>query len=219
MIRVLVVDDHPVVRTGLRQILTPDNGIEIAGECDCARTALEQNRSTDCDLVLLDLGLPDAAGIEVLQQMRRDTPDRAILALAPRCDNDMAARAVKAGASGCLGKECNLDELVEAVRTIANGGTYPPDVNGAAHAHSPHDRLSNRELEVFTMLASGKRSKEIASQLALSVKTVSTYRSRVLEKLKLSTNAEIGVYAVRHGLLDGLSYGGGFGETGLGAAG
>jgi DNA-binding NarL/FixJ family response regulator len=201
-----VVDDHPIVRTGFRQVLSSDQGIEVAAEASSAEDALEQNRRGEWDLVVLDLGLPDADGIDVLQRLLHDTPGRPVLALAARGDRDLAERAMKAGATGYLSKSCDVDELLEAVRTTAARQPYVSEralsAGDNGRQGSPHQRLSNRELEVFTLLASGKRSKDIASQLALSVKTVSTYRSRVLEKLKLSTNAEIGVYAVRHGLLD-----------------
>ena len=208
MIKVLVVDDHPIVRAGLRHVLESEPEIEVGAEADSGASALEQGAIGQWDVVVLDFGLPDAHGLQVLQQLKEATPDRPVLVLSPRRDADLAVRAMRAGAAGYLGKDSPTTEIVEAIRTTGESGTYVNEwlatqLSGQpAGSAPPHARLSGREQEVFMLLASGKRSKDIAAQLSLSVKTVSTYRSRVLDKLKVSTNAELGVYAVRHGLLD-----------------
>jgi DNA-binding NarL/FixJ family response regulator len=211
MIKVLVVDDHPIVRAGLKHILENDADAQVAGEADSAQSALEQNATGEWDLVVLDFGLPDGHGLRVLQQIKESAPNRPVLVLSPRRDPDMAVRAMKAGAAGYLGKDSSTTEIAEAVKATGNRTNYVNEwlatqLSGQAGSTAPpHARLSGREQEVFMLLASGRRSKDIAAQLALSVKTVSTYRSRVLDKLKVSTNAELGVYAVRHGLLDSNS--------------
>ncbi|MEO7192346.1 MAG: response regulator transcription factor [Vicinamibacterales bacterium] len=208
MIKVLVVDDHPIVVAGLRHLVEDQADIEVAAHAESARDALQQSAAVEADLVVLDFGLPDAHGLQVLQQLKEQAPARPVLILSPWRDPDLAVRAMRAGAAGYLGKESPTDEILEAIRKAAAGQTHVNEwlagqlstVGGASAP--PHTRLSGREQEVFFLLASGTRSKDIATRLSLSVKTVSTYRSRVLDKLKVSTNAELGVYAVRHGLLD-----------------
>lgn len=211
MIKVLIVDDHPVVRSGVRRVLIEAGDIDVAAEADSARSTLEISRAAHFDLIVLDLGLPDAEGLEVLKQLKLDMPSRPVLILTMRLDGDLAVRAFRAGAAGYLGKDSEPQVLVDAVRRTAGGRRY---VNEWLAEHlairigddaeqPPHTRLSDREFEVLVMIASGRRPKDIAGQLSLSIKTVSTYRSRLLEKLRLSSNAELAVYAAQHHLLDG----------------
>lgn len=210
MTRVLIVDDHPVVRAGLRRLLSDSTGIEVAGEADSARSALERSRAEPWDLILLDMGLPDADGLELLTQLKLDQPHRPVLVLTMRLNGELAVRALRAGAAGYLGKDTPPATIVEAVRRAAAGRTHVTEwlaeqlaTRVRTDAGEPaHARLSDREFEILLLLAGGARPKDIATRLSLSIKTVSSYRARVLEKLALSSNAELAIYAIRHGLID-----------------
>ena len=210
MIKVLIVDDHPVVRAGIRRLLTEAPDIDVAGEAATAREGLERSRAETWDLVVLDMGLPDADGLEVLKQLKLDQPSRPVLILTMRLDGELAVRALKAGAAGYVGKDSPPTVIIDSVRKAMAGrpaiGDWLAEQLAMRVGHDtdrpPHARLSDREFEVLVLLASGRRPKEIAAKLSLSIKTVSTYRTRVLEKLDLSNNAELAVYAVRHKLLD-----------------
>jgi two-component system invasion response regulator UvrY len=211
MTKVLIVDDHPVVRSGLRRLLTDAPDITVGGEADSARTALERSRAESWDLILLDMGLPDADGLEVLAQLKLDAPTRPVLILTMRLNGELAVRALRAGAAGYLGKDSAPSEILDAVRRAASGRPHVSEwlaeqlaLRLSATAQQPaHTRLSDREFEILMLLSSGSRPKEIAARLSLSIKTVSSYRARVLEKLGLSSNAELAIYAVRNGLIDG----------------
>lgn len=211
MTRVLIVDDHPVVRAGLRRLLSDSTGIEVGGEADSARTALERSRAEPWDLILLDMGLPDADGLELLVQLKLDQPTRPVLILTMRLNGELAVRALRAGAAGYLGKDTPPAAIVEAVKRAATGRPHVSEwlaeqlaLRVRSDGEQPaHTHLSDREFEILTLLAAGSRPKDIATRLSLSIKTVSSYRARVLEKLALSSNAELAIYAVRHGLIDG----------------
>jgi DNA-binding NarL/FixJ family response regulator len=211
MTKVLIVDDHPVVRAGLRRLLSDSAGIEVAGEADSARSALERSRAEAWDLILLDMGLPDADGLELLTQLKLDQPNRPVLILTMRLNGELAVRALRAGAAGYLGKDTPPAAIVEAVRRAVSGRPHVSEwlaeqlaLRVRADAEQPaHTHLSDREFEVLMLLAGGARPKDIAARLSLSIKTVSSYRARVLEKLSLSSNAELAIYALRHGLIDG----------------
>jgi len=210
VIKVLIVDDHPVVRAGVSRVLTEAPGIYVAGEAATAREGLEQSRLESWDVIVLDMGLPDADGLELLKQLKIDQPSRPVLILTMRLDGDLAVRALKAGAAGYVGKDSPPTVIIDAVRKAATGRPAISDwlaeqlaMRVGKDADRPlHTHLSDRELEVLLLLASGHRPTEIATKLALSVKTVSTYRARVLAKLDLTNNAELAVYAARHKLLD-----------------
>ncbi|MFN2158029.1 MAG: response regulator [Anaerolineae bacterium] len=210
MIRVLVADDHAVVRRGVVQILDEAPDLVAAGEASTGREVLQQVQENDYDVLVLDIGMPDGSGLEVLHQLRTLRPELRVLILSMYPERQYALRALKAGAAGYLTKESAPDELVAAVHRIAQGGKYitqslAEELTAALVGEAeqtPEEILSDREFQVVCMLAEGKTIAAIASELALSVKTVSTYRARVLEKLNLSNTAEIIRYAFEHKLVE-----------------
>lgn len=211
MIRILVADDHPVVRQGLKQIVAGTTDIFVVDEAGTGQEVLDKVRSNYFDVVLLDITMPGASGLDILKQLRSERPELAILILSMHSEEQYAARVLRAGASGYLAKESAPDELVAAVRKISLGGKYvSPSLaeklasDLAVDTREPlHQTLSDREYETMRLIASGKTTAEIAQQLSLSPKTISTYRSRILEKMRLKSNAELTLYAVQNGLLDG----------------
>ncbi len=210
MIRVLVVDDHPVVRKGIIHILEEGPDVAETGEASTASELLERLRTGRWDVVVLDINLPDRSGLEVLQDVKAMRPDLPVLVLSMYPEEQYAVRVFRAGASGFLPKSSVAEELATAVHRVAAGGKYvtPKQAEKLAEAVAlpspdlPHQRLSEREFRVMLMLASGKRLKEIAREMSLSVKTVSTYRTRVMKKMDLENNAQLTSYAIRNGLLD-----------------
>jgi two-component system invasion response regulator UvrY len=209
MIRVILCDDHAVVRRGIRDTLSEAVDIRVVGEAGSYSEVRELLRGTPCDVLVLDLNLPGRGGLEVLASLREaDTPIR-VLVVSMFPEDQYAIRCLRAGAQGYLNKAGNPSELIEAVRTIAQGRKYvTPDVaqmlvdNLASPSNEAlHDSLSEREMQTLLKIASGKRLSDIAEELMLSPKTVSVYRSRLLEKLKLTNNAELTVYAIRNGLV------------------
>lgn len=207
--KIMLVDDHPVVRQGIRLILGAEPGIEVCAEAATAAGALEYVRTIDLDLVVLDINLPDQNGFVVLQEIRRHRPDLPVLILSIQPEEHMAARALKAGASGFLNKESAPEELIKAVRTLARGRKYISprlaewlalDLSG--HRESlPHERLSDREYQVFCLLAAGKSVSEIAESLNRSANTISTYRARILSKMGIDHNAGLTQYALLHHII------------------
>lgn len=209
MIRVILCDDHAVVRRGIRDTLSEAVDLKVVGEAGSYSEVRELLRSTPCDVLVLDLNLPGRGGLEVLASLREtDTPIK-VLVVSMFPEDQYAIRCLRAGAQGYLNKAGNPAELIEAVRTIAQGRKYvTPSVAqmlvdnlATPTSEALHDSLSERELQTLLKIASGKRLSDIAEELMLSPKTVSVYRSRVLEKLKLSNNAELTVYAIRNGLV------------------
>jgi len=211
MIRILVADDHPVVRQGLKQIVAGTTDIFVVDEAATGQEVLDKVRQNYFDVVLLDITMPGISGLDVLKQLRSERPELAILILSMHPEEQYAARVLRAGASGYLAKESAPDDLVAAVRKISLGGKYvSPSLaeklasDLAVDTQEPlHQTLSDREYEVMCLIASGKTLADIAQQLSLSPKTISTYRSRILEKLGLKSNTELTLYAVQNGLLDG----------------
>ena len=208
MIRVLVADDHAVVRRGVVQILAESPHIVVAGEAATGVEVLQAVRENDYDIILLDIAMPGGSGLEVLKQLRSLDPNVRVLILSMYPEKQYAVRALKAGAAGYLTKDSAPDELIEAIDRISQGGKYitrslaqelAGELGGKA-GQDPHEALSDREYQVMRLLAAGKNVTEIAAQLSLSVKTVSTYRARILEKLDLKTTAEIMRYALERGL-------------------
>jgi DNA-binding NarL/FixJ family response regulator len=208
-LRIMLVDDHPIVRRGVRDILVhafPQAAIEEVGS---GGDAVALARARPWDIVILDLTLPDGSGLDVLKRIREAQSRPPVLILSMHMPDQFARRAVAAGAAGYLTKDAADVELVAAVTRLLRGGRYfGPEVLEqvvmAMHPDSgdrPHERLSDREYQVLRMIGSGKTVSEIATELSLSVKTVSTYRARVLEKMEMRTNAELTHYVVRHGLL------------------
>jgi len=210
MIRVLVADDHKLVREGLKQILAAAADMRVAGEAANGDEALALAKANDYDLALLDMSMPGLAGIDLIKRIRLEKPALRILVLSMHGEQQYAARALKAGAAGYLTKDSATEQLVGAIRKVAAGGLYIT----AAAAESlvsetaggngpPHALLSDREFEIFRMLARGHGPTEIADRLHLSVKTVSTHKARVLQKMNLGSTAELVRYALEHELLDG----------------
>ena len=210
MIRVFITDDHAIVRQGLKQILADTRDIAFAGEADTGAAALQGVKTTACDVLLLDISLPDRNGIEVLKQIKREHPKLPVLMLSMHMEREFAIRALKAGAAGYLTKQSAPMQLVAAIRHVSAGRKYltPSIAEEVANAlsgkdeQSPHETLSDREYQTLCLIASGKSLSDIASELVISPKTVSVYRARVLEKLSLKNNADIARYAIRNQLVE-----------------
>jgi DNA-binding NarL/FixJ family response regulator len=210
MIRIAVADDHAVVRKGLRQIISEEHDLELAGEAGSGDELLTLLRSRPFDLVVLDLSLGSRSGIDMLKQIKSEFPRLQVLILSMHAEDVFAARALRAGAAGYMQKESSPEELVAAMRRIAGGGIYlssamaeriATDVALGAAGLMPHERLSDREFEVFRLLGAGKSVTDIARDLNLSVKTISTHRSRILDKTGFQKNADIVQYVASHQLL------------------
>jgi DNA-binding NarL/FixJ family response regulator len=208
MIRVLIADDHPIVRRGLIQILSGTDDIVVSGEATTSRDLLDQMATTPHDIVLLDLTMPGGEGLDALKTMRHDFPQTPVLVLTMHSEDQFAVRSLRAGASGYLTKDSAPANLVGAIRRVVSGGRYiSPKLAERLAAHvgpetekPVHERLSDREYQVLRLIAAGKSTREIADTLLLSIKTVSTYRSRILEKMEMRSAAELTAYAVRHHL-------------------
>ncbi|QXD15649.1 response regulator transcription factor [Rhodocaloribacter litoris] len=209
MTRILVADDHTVVRRGLVQIISETMDLKVTGEAATAREVLDLVRRQPFDVVVLDLNLPDQSGLDTLKQLKAEFPSLPVLVLSMYGEEQYGLRVLRAGAAGYLTKEKTAEELVQAIRKVAGGGRYV----SAAMADSLldlletdpdlplHATLSDREFQVMRLLAEGKSVTEIADMLSLSVKTVSTYRARVLEKMNMKSNAELARYALEHALI------------------
>ena len=210
MIRVLLADDHAIVRAGLKEILTDTGDIEVAGEAANGQEVLARVSAQDFDVAVLDLSMPGRNGIELIKRVKAEKPKLRILVLSMHSEEQYAVRALKAGASGYLSKESAADELVAAIRRIAGGGAYvtPETAERLALGAAPraeaaaHTLLSDREFQVFRMIARGASVTDIARELSLSVKTISTHKTRILGKMGLANQAELIRYALEHHLLD-----------------
>jgi two-component system invasion response regulator UvrY len=207
--KILIADDHAVVRAGIRQYLETEPSIREIGEAATGKDALEQLRTREWDLVLLDIFMPDQSGLDILRHIQTDFPKVRVLILSGLPEKQYAVSVLRAGASGYLPKESAPEDLIKAVQTVLAGRRYVSaevaELLVAGMDKDPgsqqHERLSAREFQVLSKLAAGRAVSEIAEELQLSVKTVSTYRSRVLEKMGLKTNADLTSYALRHGLI------------------
>jgi two-component system, NarL family, invasion response regulator UvrY len=210
MTRILIVDDHEIVRRGLKQILTDAFPELQVGEASDARQALEAARRQPWDVVLLDINMPGRSGLDALEDLKALHPHMPVVVLSAFPEADFALRSLKLGACGYVNKQSASDELLSAIRKGLSGGRYitpalaeklaanlAGEVSGA-----PHETLSNRELQVLRLIASGKTVKEIAAQLCLSEKTVGTYRTRISAKMGLATNVDLTRYALQHKLVD-----------------
>ena len=211
MLRLAIVDDHKIVRAGFREMLADELGVRVEFEAASGEEALQQLREQPCDVLLLDLSLPGQSGVDVLRAVRQRYPALKVLMLSGFPEERYALPMIRNGANGYLCKDCERDELIRAICTVAQGRRYvsprtaellADDLAGVSAA-LPHESLSERELQVFLRLARGESVSGIADTLNLSVKTVSTYRSRLLEKLEVASNAELAAYALRHGLMVG----------------
>lgn len=209
MIRVLIIDDHAIVRAGLRRLLNESSDIEVAGEVGSAEEALEALPDLEADVILLDLALPGMSGLEALPLFRRMRPDLRVLALSMYSEEQYALRVFQAGADGFISKGSVIEELLVALRRVAAGRKYVSSAAAerlAEHLQQPAptsalDLLSRRELETLRLIAGGKLAREIAAHMGVSTKTVGTFRYRLLAKLKLKNNVEIAHFAAEHGLL------------------
>jgi two-component system invasion response regulator UvrY len=210
VLRILIADDHPVFRRGLKQIIAETPDMIVADEAADGREALKKAATGDFDVLLLDISMPFKNGVDVLSQLRSERSKLHVLVLSVHLEEQYAVRALKAGASGYLTKESAPEELVAAIRKVSTGGKY---VSASLAEHLAaivqrdgepvlHENLSHREYQVLCMIASGMTASEAARELSLSVKTISTYRGRILEKLGMKTNAELIRYAIENQLLD-----------------
>lgn len=209
MLKILTVDDHAVVRAGLRQILAETEEMQVVAEAGSGSEALTLSARGHFDLVLLDISMPDMNGLEVLKRLRRENEELLVLMLSMHPEEQYAIRALKAGARGYLTKESVPAELISAIHKVSQGGRYISVSMaeklachlGADEQKSPHQLLSDREYQVMLMIARGKKVSEIADELTLSVKTISTNRCRALQKMGMKHNAEFTYYAVKEGLV------------------
>ena len=210
MTKVLIADDHALVRDGLRHILQIGGAFEVVGEALDSAGTIALIRSTDADVLILDLSMPGRNGLDLIKQIRDERAALRILVLTMHAEEQYASRAFKAGASGYVTKESVSSELVSAVTKVAGGGVYVSIAMAERFALSlneptdmlPHERLSDRELDVFRHLMAGNSISEIAEELSLSVKTVSTYKSRILAKMQMTHEVALVRYAIRHNLFD-----------------
>ncbi len=208
MVKILIADDHPIVRRGLKEIIAEIPDTIIIDEVDDGREALSKIRSEDYDMVILDIAMPGSDGIYVLEQIKHERPNCPVLMLSMYPEEQFAVRALKTGASGYLTKASAPNELVAAIQKVLSGGKYISSSVAENLASllqetegQPHEILSNREFQVMCLIASGKTTTEIAKELSLSTKTISTYRSRILGKTGIKNNIELAKYAIQHNLV------------------
>jgi len=210
MIRIIIADDHPIVRAGMKQIISEASDLIVADEAGDGRQLLSKIRAGSFAVVILDITMPNMDGLDVLKQLRIEKPELPVIVLSIHPEDQYALRVLKAGAAGYVTKASAPDELIDAIRKVHRGGKYiSPSIAeklafqlSADFEEMPHEALSDREYQVLCLLASGKTVTEIADELALSVKTVSTYRARILEKMDMKNNAELIHYAVQNKLVD-----------------
>jgi DNA-binding NarL/FixJ family response regulator len=210
MIKILIADDHAIVREGLKQILSESADLSVVDEAGTGQEVLDKISKNDLDLVILDIAMPGRGGLDILKEIKTQKPRLAVLMLSMYPEEQYAVRVLKSGASGYLTKESAPGELVRAIRQISQGKKYisPSLAEKLAvdleigPGKPSHETLSDREYQVMCMIASGNTLKEIADGLSLSIKTISTYRSRILEKMNMKTNAELTHYAIKNNLVD-----------------
>jgi len=210
MINILIADDHSIVRAGLKQIIAEIPDMAIVDEASNGNEVLEKIRMNDYSVVVLDIAMPGISGLEALKEIKSERPGLPVLMLSMYPEDQYAIRVLRSGAAGYLTKESAPAELVTAIRTVANGKKYiSPSVAERLvfnldfeGKREPHELLSDREFQVLCMIASGKAVSDIAKELSLSVKTISTYRSRILEKMKFKNNAELTTYAIQNHLIN-----------------
>jgi len=210
MLRILIADDHPIVRQGLGQLIAKTADMIVADEAGNGLEVLDKARESHCDVVLLDISMPGLHGLDIIRQLKKESPKLPILILSMHSEEQYAVRAFRAGASGYLTKQSAPDELLAAIRKVSIGGKYVSPSLAEKLASDleigtgklPHETLSNREYQVMLMIAAGKTVAEIAEVLSLSVQTISTYRSRILQKMQMKNNVEVANYAVGNQLLD-----------------
>ena len=209
MIKIMVVDDHPIVRSGIKNIISDESDMQIVCEASSGKQVEKLVRENDLDIIILDISLPDISGFEILTRLRNLFPDIPVLILSIMSEDLYASKTLKAGASGFINKESAPEELIIAIRKIISGNHYISPLFAEKIAldfkgkllKALHDRLSSREFQVLTFIASGKALSEIATDLSLNIKTVSTYRTRLLEKMNVKSNADLVKYCINQGLL------------------
>lgn len=209
MIRIAIVDDHPMLRAGLRQFFADQIDFVVVAEAANGREAINIVRRGDVDVIVMDISMPDYSGVDALAAIKARAPDLPVLILSSFPEEHYATTLLRQGASGYLNKECDPDEIVKAIRTVCRGRKYI--TSGVAERlaeglsgdgeRAPHENLSERELQVFLRLAKGEAIGHMAVGMSLSVKTVSTYRTRVMEKMKLESNSDLTYYALKNGLI------------------
>lgn len=208
--RVLLADDHQIVRNGLRQLINAEPDLEVIAEASTSAETLTQLRQTEVDVLLLDISMPDRDGMDTLRLLRSHRTDLPVLIISAYAEEQYALNMLRAGANGYIRKDADVDDILAAIRTVLRGRRYVSDtvadlltqrLNGDADAPA-HQQLSEREFQVLHKLATGKSVTEIADELFISVKSVSTYRSRLLTKLNLKSNAELTYYALKNGLIE-----------------
>jgi two-component system invasion response regulator UvrY len=210
MIRVIIADDHPVVRQGLTRILAEETDMVLATEAATGQELLDKLDKTVCDVILLDISMPGRGGLDVLTELRRHHPKIPVLVLSVYPEDQFGLRVLKSGAAGYMNKEAACDQLVNAIRKVCSGGKYvsatlAEKIAGDLAADRPvppHELLSHREYQVMSLIASGKTVSEIARELCLSQKTISTHRARILEKMRMKTNAQLTYYAIKSNLIE-----------------
>lgn len=210
MLKVLIADDHAMIRVGLKQVLLKTFENAVIGEAENAEEALEMIRRKNWDLVVMDITMPGRSGLDILKDVQLARPALPVLIMSMHGEDQFAVRVLKAGAAGYIPKHSAPEELVHAIQKILGGGKYVSKAVSEKLVHNlgkengtlPHETLSDRELQVLCMFALGKINKEVANELSLSVKTVSTYRARILEKMGMKTNAELARYAIKNGLVE-----------------
>jgi len=208
MIKILIADDHPIVRQGMRQTLANQPDMKIGGEAQNTQQVLDLVRKENWDVLILDITMPGQGGLAILDQLKKERPKMGILVLSIHPEDLFGVRALRAGAAGYMNKESASEQLVNAVRRIASGGKYISQnlaeklaLYVAGNGKAPHEALSDREYQILRLLVSGKTVSEIAAELNLSAKTVSTYRNRTLRKMNLKNNVELAHYAMRYNLV------------------
>jgi DNA-binding NarL/FixJ family response regulator len=210
MIRIAIVDDHAVVRAGLRQFFGEQPDFEVVAEASSGRDAVDIVRRGDVDVILLDISMPDQSGVDALAAIKARAPDLPVLILSGFAEEHYATTLLRQGASGYLSKDCDPDEIVKAIRTVVRGRKYitagvaerlAEGLGSPVSDQPAHEQLSERELQVFLRLAKGETIGNMAESMSLSVKTVSTYRTRVMEKMQLASNSDLTYYALKNGLI------------------
>jgi DNA-binding NarL/FixJ family response regulator len=207
--RVLIADDHAIVRAGLKQLLNECPDVALTGEATNGHEALKKIRDQEWDVVILDISMPGKNGLEILKQIKTEQPKLAVLILSMHTEGQYALRALKAGAAGYLTKGCIPEQLLAAVAKVARGGKYITPILAEKLANAldsnvgeaPHEALSNRELQVFQLLAAGKQVSQVGRELSLSTKTISAHRANILKKMRMKNNAELMFYAIDNGLI------------------
>ncbi len=210
MIKILIADDHAIVREGLKQIVAETPDMVVADEASSGHEVLDKVRNNEYTVVVLDISMPGGDGLNILKQIKKEKLKLPVLVLSVHPEEQYAVRVLKAGAAGYLTKESAPGELISAIRRVSSGRKYVSSLLAEKLAFdlqsegetSLHETLSDREFQVMCMIASGKRVKDIGEELCLSVKTISTYRSRILEKMRMKNSAELTHYALKHGLVE-----------------